>query len=133
MSISKKLYSGFGLMIFLIIMLTVIGINRVSFIDNTLYNIAEVNSVKQRHAIDFRGSVHDRAISIRDVVLSLDKNTLLFKKSIVDIKKLEDSYTNSAKLMDSIFSKKEGIEEKEIVILNKINVKCNVKMYQYAM
>jgi len=120
MSISKKLYSGFGLMIFLIIMLTVIGINRVSFIDNTLYNIAEVNSVKQRHAIDFRGSVHDRAISIRDVVLSLDKNTLLFKKSIVDIKKLEDSYANSAKLMDSIFLKKESIEEKEIVILNKI-------------
>ena len=72
MSISQKLYSGFGLMIFLIIMLTIIGINRVSFIDNTLYDIVDVNSVKQRYAINFRGSVHDRAISIRDVVLSED-------------------------------------------------------------
>jgi methyl-accepting chemotaxis protein len=120
LSISQKLYSGFGLMIFLIIMLTVIGINRVSFIDNTLYSVVEVNSVKQRYAINFRGSVHDRAISIRDVVLSEDKNSVLFKKSIEDIKKLEEFYANSAKPMDEIFSKKEGIEPKEVEILNKI-------------
>ena len=120
MSISQKLYSGFGLMIFLIIMLTVIGINRVSFIDNTLHDIVDVNSVKQRYAINFRGSVHDRAISIRDVVLSQDKDSSLFKKSIADIKTLEEFYTSSAKPMDEIFSKKEGIEPKEVEILNKI-------------
>ena len=120
MSISQKLYSGFGLMIFLIIMLTVIGINRVTFIDNTLHDIVDVNSVKQRYAINFRGSVHDRAISIRDVVLSDDKNSPLFKNSIQDIKKLEEFYANSAKPMDEIFSKKDSIEQKEIEILNKI-------------
>ncbi|MFV7791375.1 methyl-accepting chemotaxis protein, partial [Aliarcobacter lanthieri] len=69
MRISQKLYLGFGLMIFLIILLTVIGINRVSIIDNTLKNDVELTSTKQRYAINFRGSVHDRAISIRDVVL----------------------------------------------------------------
>ncbi|MDD3008624.1 MAG: methyl-accepting chemotaxis protein [Arcobacter sp.] len=120
MSISQKLYSGFGLMIFLIIMLTVIGINRVTFIDNTLHDIVDVNSVKQRYAINFRGSVHDRAISIRDVVLSEDKNSPLFKNSIEDIKKLEVFYADSAKPMDEIFSKKDNIEQKEIEILNKI-------------
>ena len=120
MSISQKLYSGFGLMIFLIIMLTVIGINRVTFIDNTLHDIVEVNSVKQRYAINFRGSVHDRAISIRDVVLSEDKNSTLFKNSIEDIKKLEVFYADSAKPMDEIFSKKDNVEQKEIEILNKI-------------
>ncbi len=120
MSISQKLYSGFGLMIFLIIMLAVIGINRVSFIDNTLHDIVDVNSVKQRYAINFRGSVHDRAISIRDIVLSENNNSVLFKKSIDDIKKLEEFYANSAKPMDEIFSKNDGIEQKEIEILNKI-------------
>ena len=120
MSISQKLYSGFGLMIFLIIMLTVIGINRVTFIDNTLHDIVDVNSVKQRYAINFRGSVHDRAISIRDVVLSEDKNSTLFKNSIEDIKKLEVFYADSAKPMDEIFSKKDNVEQKEIEILNKI-------------
>lgn len=52
--------------------------------------------------------------------LSEDKNSVLFKKSIEDIKKLEEFYTNSAKPMDEIFSKKEGIEPKEVEILNKI-------------
>ncbi|RXJ85201.1 methyl-accepting chemotaxis protein [Arcobacter cloacae] len=107
-------------MIFLIIMLTVIGINRVTFIDNTLHDIVDVNSVKQRYAINFRGSVHDRAISIRDVVLSEDKNSTLFKNSIEDIKKLEVFYADSAKPMDEIFSKKDNVEQKEIEILNKI-------------
>jgi methyl-accepting chemotaxis protein len=101
-------------------MLTVIGINRVTFIDNTLHDIVDVNSVKQRYAINFRGSVHDRAISIRDVVLSEDKNSPLFKNSIEDIKKLEVFYADSAKPMDEIFSKKDNVEQKEIEILNKI-------------
>lgn len=34
-----------------------------------LAEINDVNSVKQRYAINLRGSVHDRAIAIRDVVL----------------------------------------------------------------
>ncbi|MDX9815144.1 MAG: methyl-accepting chemotaxis protein, partial [Sulfurimonadaceae bacterium] len=98
----------------------VIGINRVTFIDNTLHDIVDVNSVKQRYAINFRGSVHDRAISIRDVVLSEDKNSPLFKNSIEDIKKLEVFYADSAKPMDEIFSKKDNVEQKEREILNKI-------------
>ena len=120
MKISQKLYSGFGLMILLIIILTIIGISKVSFINNTLHDIVDVNSVKQRYAINFRGSVHDRAISIRDVVLSENKDSELFKKSINDIKNLEDFYKKSSKPMDEIFSKKEGIQKEEVVILNKI-------------
>ena len=120
MKISQKLYAGFGLMICLIIILAEVGINKVSFIDNTLSDIVDVNSVKQRYAINFRGSVHDRAIAIRDVVLSEDKNSKLFEESINNIKNLESFYIESAKPMDEIFSKKEKIDEQEILILNKI-------------
>ncbi|WP_418179113.1 methyl-accepting chemotaxis protein [Aliarcobacter lanthieri] len=126
MRISQKLYLGFGLMIFLIILLTVIGINRVSIIDNTLKNDVELTSTKQRYAINFRGSVHDRAISIRDVVLSDSKDSSLFKKSIDDIKKLEDFYSTSAQSMDKIFTNKDNFVEEELIILNKIrNVESN--------
>ncbi|MBL3520899.1 MCP four helix bundle domain-containing protein [Arcobacter lanthieri] len=126
MRISQKLYLGFGLMIFLIILLTVIGINRVSIIDNTLKNDVELTSTKQRYAINFRGSVHDRAISIRDVVLSDSKDSSLFKKSIEDIKKLEDFYSTSAQSMDKIFTNKDNFVEEELIILNKIrNVESN--------
>ena len=40
------------------------------FIDTKMTVINDQNSVKQRYAINFRGSVHDRAIAIRDVVLA---------------------------------------------------------------
>ncbi|WP_228133682.1 methyl-accepting chemotaxis protein, partial [Aliarcobacter lanthieri] len=113
-------------MIFLIILLTVIGINRVSIIDNTLKNDVELTSAKQRYAINFRGSVHDRAISIRDVVLSDSKDSSLFKKSIDDIKKLEDFYSTSAQSMDKIFTNRDNFVEEELIILNKIrNVESN--------
>jgi len=49
--------------------LTAIGINRVANINGSLSTIGDLNSVKQRYAINFRGSVHDRAIALRDVTL----------------------------------------------------------------
>ena len=86
MTISKRLYSGFAVMIMVIIFITAIGIFKVNFINDTLNEIVEVNSVKQRYAINFRGSVHDRAIAIRDLVLASDKDDALFKKSVKDKK-----------------------------------------------
>ena len=113
MSISKKLYSGFTFMIIIIVTITIVGIIKVNFINDTLNTIVEVNSVKQRYAINFRGSVHDRAIAIRDVVLSENKNDALFKKSVEDIKNLEVFYDDSAKMMDEIFSVGTNVDAKE--------------------
>ncbi len=120
MTISKKLYSGFTLMIAIIIFITTIGIFKVNFINDTLNVIVEVNSVKQRYAINFRGSVHDRAIAIRDIVLSDNKDDILFKKSRDDIKRLEAFYVESAKPMDMIFKDNLNVDEKEKEILSKI-------------
>ena len=126
MTISKKLYSGFTVMIMIIIFITTIGIYKVNFIDDTLNVIVEVNSVKQRYAINFRGSVHDRAIAIRDLVLATDKNDPLFQKSVEDIKKLEDFYIQSAKPLDTIFKDGLNVDNIEKEILNKIkNVEKN--------
>jgi methyl-accepting chemotaxis protein len=119
-SISKKLYSGFALMILIIIAITFVGIMKVSSIDQILSKIVEVNSVKQRYAINFRGSVHDRAIAIRDVVLASDKNDPLFIESLKDIKKLETFYTDSAKPLDKIFEEGMNVDDKERAILEKI-------------
>ena len=100
MNIAQRLYSGFGIIILLIVITTIVGINRVNKIDNTLQEIVEVNSVKQRYAMNFRGSVHDRAIAIRDVVLSENSNRDLFKISTQHISNLEKYYEESAKPMD---------------------------------
>ena len=49
------------------IALTAIGAIRVNKINNALTLINDVDGVKERYAINFRGSVHDRAIAVRDV------------------------------------------------------------------
>ncbi len=67
--IGQRLALGFLAIIVLMILLTFVGIQRVHSIDQRLTAINQVNSVKQRYAINFRGSVHDRAIALRDVVL----------------------------------------------------------------
>ncbi|RXJ69664.1 methyl-accepting chemotaxis protein [Halarcobacter ebronensis] len=120
LSIPKKLYFGFAIMILIIIIITTIGIYKVTIIDETLNEIVEVNSVKQRVAINFRGSVHDRAIAIRDLVLSKNSSDKLFVDSLTDIKKLGEFYEESAKSMEALFKKGVEIDLKEKELLKKI-------------
>jgi hypothetical protein len=72
MTIRQRLATGFGAVFLLMIVLTALAISRVNSIDTSLNRINDVNNVKQRYAINFRGSVHDRAIAVRDVVLAAE-------------------------------------------------------------
>ncbi|MEI8618487.1 MCP four helix bundle domain-containing protein [Pseudoalteromonas sp. B193] len=76
MTINMRLTTGFGVILSMMIILTIIGISRVSLINNNITHMTDVNSVKQRYAINFRGSVHDRAIAVRDVVLITEQSSL---------------------------------------------------------
>ena len=102
MTINLRLIIGFAVIIFMMIVLTIISIHRVNFIDSTITEITDVNSVKQRYAINFRGSVHDRAIAIRDVVFS--KTSTELNKEVDTINKLDDFYQESASSMNDMLS-----------------------------
>ncbi|MBC7681016.1 MAG: MCP four helix bundle domain-containing protein, partial [Ferruginibacter sp.] len=102
MKVSTLLASGFGIVFVLIILLSALAIGRVKSIEVILATISDVNSVKQRYAINFRGSVHDRAIAVRDVVLAADKPAV--QAEIDRIKGLADNYAKSAVSMNQIFS-----------------------------
>lgn len=69
LSITQRLGLGFGLIVFLLMLITGLGIQRVGVIDTTLTEVNDGATQKQRFAINFRGSVHDRASAIRDAVL----------------------------------------------------------------
>ncbi len=98
MTINARLIIGFGILLLMTVILTIISISRVNFIDSTITQITDVNSLKQRYAINFRGSVHDRAIAIRDVVLA--RNNTELSTSIQEISSLDDFYQNSAKMLN---------------------------------
>jgi methyl-accepting chemotaxis protein len=114
--IGQRLALGFSAVIALMVVLTGIGIDRVLVIDRSLATINQVNSVKQRFAINFRGSVHDRAISLRDVVLVDDPAALREAGATIDA--LARDYAASAAPLDAMMA--EGAEPDERQILDGI-------------
>ena len=62
-------------------------------INGILTEITSVTAVKQRYAINFRGSVHDRSIAVRDLVL-MDKASS--QKITEEIGRLDNAYQQAA-------------------------------------
>lgn len=95
--IATRLALGFGFLVLLMGTLTWISVAQVNSLDANLTQINERNSVLQRYAINFRGSVHDRAIAIRDVVLLESPEAR--RKEVALIKDLADAYARNERLM----------------------------------
>ncbi|WP_372358989.1 methyl-accepting chemotaxis protein [Xanthomonas axonopodis] len=111
--IGQRLALGFLAIIVLMVILTVVGIQRVRSIDQQLTAINEVNSVKQRYAINFRGSVHDRAIALRDVVLMDDPSDRHAAEQSID--KLAADYARAAQPLDDMIASSTDAKEKDIL------------------
>jgi methyl-accepting chemotaxis protein len=110
-TIGKRLALGFGCVLALMAVLVGLAVHRVGQIDDILTRMHDVNSVKQRYAINFRGSVHDRSIAVRDVVLSASPEAT---RPIVDlIHKLDDNYQKSAQPLDALFAAHSDISAEE--------------------
>lgn len=114
--IGQRMALGFAAVIGLMVIIAVIGIHRVNLIERDLHSINEVNSVKQRMAINLRGSVHDRAIALRDVVLSDDSRSRT--ESIQGIDALARDYAASAAPMSAMLASSK--DAKETALLKRI-------------
>ncbi|STO96622.1 methyl-accepting chemotaxis protein [Helicobacter canis] len=112
---------GYALFGVIILALCIYAIMRISFIDANLKQINNINSVKQRVAIDFRGSVHDRSIAIRDVVLHTPQSKESLDFIIKEIATLESNYTNARERMKTLFEATNGLESQEKEILSRID------------
>lgn len=95
LSTLQRISAGFASLLVIMAVLTAVSINEVKNIVSMLDVVNDVNSVKQRYAINFRGSVHDRAIALRDVVL-LDEPTARLEQEAI-IKRLAENYAASAR------------------------------------
>ena len=118
-SIFTIIGAGYGVLVAIILGISILSINRITFIEANLYEINEVNSAKQRVAINYRGSVHNRSISIRDVVFANNKADL--DKYLAEIKFEEDFYVTAKNKMNADFISKNMLTPEEQTILAKIN------------
>lgn len=100
LTIAQRLAMGFGLVLSLMILVALVGIQRVQVIDSSLSEVNEGASLKQRYAINFRGSVHDRAIAIRDLVLARDPAAM--DVQLRNIERLDGFYQQSAAPLDRL-------------------------------
>ena len=119
-SIGVILGFGFGVLIAFSCVMVFLSLNRVSSINASLSEINDKNALAQRYAINFRGSVHDRAIAVRDVVLisSEDKNGL--QQLLEQINALEKFYKEAEDNMKQKFIDAKLLNKKELSILHSI-------------
>ncbi|ABK82634.1 methyl-accepting chemotaxis protein [Campylobacter fetus] len=132
LKVSTKLYLSFAIVIFLMIIISVIGINRVDFIDKSLSTMTDVNSLKQRYGINFRGSVHDRAIAIRDVILTNENDEL--KTFLNDIARLEKFYNESDAPLKQFIKQIGSVTKEELDMIKDIDYinETTVPLYKKA-
>lgn len=118
LNVSTRLGFGFAFILVLSTTLTWLATSQVTYIKNTLSGINDVNNVKARYAINFRGSVHDRAIVLRDTLLIA--NDAEIPPELAKIKKLSDDYAASAEKLDRMFASRDDITSEERSALAKI-------------
>jgi len=117
MKIINRLYAGFAILLVIMLGITVFGLLKISIADENLTELSEQTAVEQRQAINFRGSVHDRAISIRDAVLVADK--IKSEQHQQDIRRLNDFYQKAALTLDNMYAKVKHSSE-EVALLQDI-------------
>lgn len=115
MRIRTQLFIGFGLLLTLMVGVALVAKWEVGTIDSILTEITDVNAVKQRQAINFRGSVHDRAIAFRDLILLEDEREL--EHTLTEIQRLTVAYQEASRELDRVFAEegKAQPEERELL------------------
>ena len=132
LTIKSRLAIGFGIILLLMIILTVMGVQKVNFIDQTLAEITDINSVKQRYAINYRGSVHDRGIAIRDVAIAdspakvrafekeIQQLAAFYRESEIKLQQMLSSGYDFTAEERRILSKIDGIQADSLPIIEEI-------------
>lgn len=118
MTIANRLYAGFAFIILLLVATTIIGTYQVDEINTTLTRVNDVGSEKQRYAINFRGSVHDRAIALRDLVLTERESQRDEFRALVD--DLKADYADAERGMAKIFSNPKYVNSQEKQLIERI-------------
>lgn len=116
--IAMRLALGFSFLIVLMAGLSIYSTVQVAEINSNLGTINDVNSVKQRFAINYRGSVHDRAIAIRDVTLVTSADERKAAEALIE--KLAATYAENEKRMADMVASPAGATDQEKTILGEI-------------
>ncbi|MEM6408103.1 MAG: methyl-accepting chemotaxis protein [Pseudomonadota bacterium] len=118
--IGKRLGACFVFILGLMVATSLYSLSTVDAIKDKRTAASSVTSVKLRHAINFRGSVHDRAIALRDVLLLSDEPAGRAEQ-IALIDKLAADYAKSEAPLDQMLSDSSISDAVEVEIDERID------------
>ncbi|MFG6428373.1 methyl-accepting chemotaxis protein [Roseateles sp. LYH14W] len=100
--VGTRLRLGFGLVLTILVIVTSVAVVKVNAIRAALHANNDVHASIQRFAINFRGSAHDRAIAVRDVVLGAEPADRQKETAAIDA--LARFYAESAKPLETLLA-----------------------------
>ncbi|MGL4482355.1 MAG: methyl-accepting chemotaxis protein [Lactococcus garvieae] len=118
MRIKLKILLSLSFLIFIMVFISVVGMFKISKANDSLVMFSDNSAVEQRFAINMRGSVHDRAITLRDLVLVRQVDAVNKNKKIIEELSLE--YKNASNSLKSMYSEDEGLFRGSVSKFNEI-------------
>lgn len=121
----KRISVGFAIILMLMIGINVNATFDVTSINHQMSVINDNHAVKMRNAINWRGSVHDQAISARDLVLAPDQARR--DKALKEIADLRRDYHAASQAMEELLALPEvDLNENEASALKSVKDQANI-------
>ena len=111
--VHHRLLGCFALVTVLLIALSAYSVFVTRGIDAALTANSSQNAVIQRAAIDFRGSVHDRAIALRDAVIAPE--AAFTTQEVQEIERLAQAYQRANQQLQNVLSEQASTIPKEVL------------------
>ena len=116
LTVGKRLGLGFALVLFLLIVVTFVGINRMSVIQERLDNVVNVNNVGTRLVIDMRALIKERSEALNTLTLLTEAEDMV--KRIEGIKQQSGMYSEAEAKLAALYAS--GKYPDEAALLSKI-------------
>ncbi|WP_075791452.1 methyl-accepting chemotaxis protein [Massilia putida] len=118
--VSSRLGIGFGLMSVLLVVVSVLGLNRMAFIKSQADDITKINNVEARLASVMDLTVTERALALRNLILLDSANKKEVQMEIDRVGEQSKKYANAARDLDTMFSSIPSTTDKEKELLKQI-------------
>ncbi|MCQ0039917.1 methyl-accepting chemotaxis protein, partial [Burkholderia glumae] len=118
MKVSTRLALGFGLVLFLLLLISAGAYHAERTLAASLYEITSLNNVEARLANRMKSTVRDRAIAVRNVALSTDPAERDRQSARID--KQEQAYADAYAKLASVFAREPSISDRERDLLAKL-------------
>jgi len=101
LKVGTRLALGFGLVLLLLTMVTMLGISRMAQIQERLEKVVSVNNVETRLVIEMRTLVNDRTVSLRNLTLLTDPADM--RPELARIKQQTNAYGYAQNKLGTMF------------------------------